>query len=64
VSRAEAALARGDLAGAVAALSVIEGESAAAARWLADARARLEAEAALEALREAATDRLSTQAGG
>lgn len=64
VSRAEAALVRGDLAGAVAALSEIRESSPAADAWLTDAEARLQAEAAVDALREAAVARLSTQTGG
>jgi len=64
VSRAEGALSRGDLAGAVAALSEIEGDSAAAAKWLGDANARLQAEAAVATLRAAVTERLTIQAGG
>lgn len=62
VSRAEAALARGDLAGAVAALSDIREASPRAAAWLDAAEARLAAEAAVTALREAAIARLSEQA--
>ncbi|MBP5858687.1 uroporphyrinogen-III synthase [Marivibrio halodurans] len=61
VSRAEAALARGDLAGAVAALSEIREASPRAAAWLDAAEARLDAEAAGTALREAAIARLSAQ---
>lgn len=48
VQRAETALARGDLAGAVQAIATLSGPSAAAAQsWLAEARRRLAAETAL-----------------
>lgn len=64
VSRAEAALARGDLSAAVAALSEIREASPAAARWLEAANARLDAEAAVERLRQAAVDRLTAGTEG
>ncbi|GIK98623.1 MAG: hypothetical protein BroJett029_28320 [Alphaproteobacteria bacterium] len=66
VARAEAMLGRSDLAGAVAELEGLDGRPAeAAAGWLADARARLAAEAALAALQAAVVARLApTGAGG
>lgn len=51
VSRAEAALARGDLTGAVAALTPVRDVSTTVDLWLAGAEARLAAEAALRNLR-------------
>jgi uroporphyrinogen-III synthase len=57
VARAEAKLAGGDLAGAIAELEGLEGAAAAAAApWLEQARARLVAEQAL--------DRLNTHTAG
>jgi hypothetical protein len=56
VARAEAALAEGELAVAVAELEGLEGPAAeAAAPWLAEARARLAAQEALAALQDRAT---------
>ena len=56
VARAEAALEDGDLAAAVAELEALDGAAAeAAAPWLAEARPRLAAEAALHTLQERAT---------
>jgi predicted nucleic acid-binding Zn-ribbon protein len=56
VARAEAALDGGDLAAAVAELEALDGAAAdAAAPWLAKARPRLAAEAALHTLQERAT---------
>lgn len=65
-ARAEAMLGRGDLAGAVAELDGLSGKPAeAAAGWLADAKARLAAEAALATLQSAVVARLApTGAGG
>ena len=61
VSTAQAALARGDLAGAVAALDVLTGANAEAARpWLQMARERLFVEAALDHLQELVTVRLGS----
>lgn len=55
--RAESRLARGDLSGAVEAIARLEGPAgAAAAGWLAQARARLEIEAALITLRSALSE--------
>jgi hypothetical protein len=60
VARAEAALAKGDLAAAVAELDGLGGAAAeAAAPWLAEARARLAAQEALAALQDRATHLLS-----
>ena len=60
VARAEAKLAAGDLAGAVAELEGLEGAAAeAAAPWLAQARARLAAESALDRLRAHTTGLLA-----
>jgi gas vesicle protein len=60
VARAEAALAKGDLAAAVAEVEALQGPAAAAAAdWLAAARTRLAATSALERLRSRATARLS-----
>ncbi|MEE8515658.1 MAG: mitofilin family membrane protein [Alphaproteobacteria bacterium] len=51
IARAEAILAKDDIAGAVTELSALEGAAAAAAKdWLAQARARLAADAALAAI--------------
>jgi uroporphyrinogen-III synthase len=51
LARAEAALAKADLAGALQALDGLDGAAAQAARdWLADARARLQADRAVAAL--------------
>ena len=59
VSAAQAALARGDLAGAVATLDPLTGANAEAARpWLRMARERLAGEAALDHLQELLTARL------
>jgi hypothetical protein len=59
VSTAQAALARGDLAGAVAALEPLTGADAEAARsWLLMARQRLAAETALDHVQELLTERL------
>jgi hypothetical protein len=60
VARAEAALAAGDLAAAVAELEPLEGAAdAAAAGWLTQAHERLAAQAALAALQDRATRLLS-----
>jgi hypothetical protein len=60
VARAEAALAEGDLARAVAELEPLEGAAdGAAASWLAQAHERLAAQAALAALQDRATRLLS-----
>lgn len=59
VSRAEAALARGDLAGAVTALAPEAGGSETLRVWLAAADSRLAAEAALANLRAAAAESLT-----
>ena len=60
VARAEARLADGDLAGAVAELEGLEGApAAAAAPWLEQARTRLAAENALHGLRAHATGLLA-----
>jgi hypothetical protein len=59
VSTAQTALARGDLAGAVAALESLTGADAEAARsWLLMARQRLAAETALDHVQELLTERL------
>ena len=59
VGAAQAALARGDLAGAVAALEPLTGADAEAARpWLLLARERLTAETALDHVQELLTERL------
>jgi uroporphyrinogen-III synthase len=50
IARAEARLKGGDLAGAVEAAGGVERRTEALERWLADARARIEADAALDAL--------------
>lgn len=64
LARAEAQLQTGDLAGAVAELDGMTGAAAAAAAdWLADARARLDADAAVDALETLAVTRLQTEAG-
>jgi hypothetical protein len=61
VSTAQAALGRGDLAGAVAALGSLTGVDAEAARpWLLMARERLAAEAALDHVQELLTQRLGS----
>ncbi len=58
---AQAALARGDLAGAVAALEPLAGADAEAARpWLLMARERLAAETALDHVQELLTERLGS----
>lgn len=59
VSRAEAALARGDLVSAVAALSPARDGSEAVATWLSSAEARIAAEADLDTLRAAASAALN-----
>ena len=60
VARAEAALAEGDLAAAVAELEPLEGAAdAAAASWLTQAHERLAAQAALAALQDRATRLMS-----
>jgi hypothetical protein len=60
VARAEAALAKGDLAAAVAELEGLAGPAAeAAAPWLAEAHERLAAQEALAALQDRATQLLS-----
>jgi hypothetical protein len=62
VSTAQAALAAGDLAGAVAALEPLTGADAEAARsWLLMARERLAAEAALDHVQELLTERLGSR---
>ena len=62
VSTAQAALARGDLAGAVAALEPLTGTDAEAARsWLLMARERLAAETALDHVQELLTERLGNR---
>jgi hypothetical protein len=59
VGAAQAALARGDLAGAVAAIEPLTGAEAEAARpWLLMARERLAAETALDHVQELLTERL------
>jgi hypothetical protein len=59
VSAAQAALARGDLFGAIAALEPLTGANAEAARpWLQMARQRLAVEAALDGLQQALAERL------
>jgi len=61
VSAAQAALARGDLAGALAALDPLTGANAEAARpWMRMAKERLAAEAALDRLQELLTARLGS----
>ena len=61
VGAAQAALARGDLAGAVAALEQLTGADAEAARpWLLMARERLAAETALDHVQELLTERLGS----
>jgi hypothetical protein len=61
VGLAQAALARGDLAGAVAALEPLTGADAEAAHpWLLMARERLAAEAALDHVQELLTERLGS----
>ena len=61
VSTAQAALGRGDLAGAVAALGSLTGADAEAARpWLLMAREQLAAEAALDHVQELLTQRLGS----
>jgi hypothetical protein len=61
VGAAQAALARGDLAGAVAALEPLTGADAEAARpWLLMARERLAAETALDHVQELLTERLGS----
>ena len=61
VGTAQAALARGDLAGAVAALEPLTGADAQAARpWLFMARERLAAETALDHIQELLTERLAS----
>jgi hypothetical protein len=61
VSTAQTALARGDLAGAVAALEPLTGADAEAARpWLSMARERLAAETALDHVQELLTERLGS----
>lgn len=63
LARAEGRLQDGDLAGAVEALGALQGDAAAAAEeWLAAARARLEAERAVEALNGLAVRRLARSA--
>ncbi len=59
VARAEAALDKGDLAAAVAEVEALEGPAAAAADWLAQARARLAATAALDRLQSRAAELLA-----
>lgn len=64
-ARAEARLAAGDLAGAVKALEGLEGAPArAAAGWLADAKARLDVNRALDALTVRAVKALGGASGG
>lgn len=58
VSRAEAALDRGDLNSALAALSEAAAQSASAAGWVAEAERLLRAQEALATLRAAVADRL------
>jgi hypothetical protein len=61
VGAAQAALARGDLAGAVGALEPLTGADAEAARpWLLMARERLAAETALDRVQELLTERLGS----
>jgi len=64
VSRAEAALQDGDLAGAVAAVEPLAGEDPAIAGWVTQAKQRLTASEALMALRGAALARLRMAATG
>ncbi len=64
VSRAEAALEQGDLAGAVAAVEPLAGEDPAIAGWVTQAKQRITASEALMALRGAALARLRMAATG
>ncbi len=65
VATAEAALARGDLAGAVAAVSSLAGAPAqAAASWLHQAQQRLQAEQTVAALTQEISSDLAAGAGG
>jgi len=57
IANAEERLAAGDLAGAIDAASALERRTEALDRWLVDARARLAADAALEALQARAVTR-------
>lgn len=64
ISRAEAAMARGDLASAVEILNGMQGaDSGALSTWLVNAQARLEALAAARALEEEALSRYAGAAG-
>ena len=63
LARAEGRLINGDLSGAVAAVASLDGEAAAAAsNWLRSARARLDAETALDNLNSYAIARLANAA--
>ena len=65
IARAEAKLLRGNLGGAVAELDGLAGAAAAAAAtWLGDARARLDAEVAVDRLEALAIARLQAGNGG
>lgn len=65
VARAEAALAKGDLGGAIAEVEGLAGRAAeAAGPWLADARARAEVEAVIARLHSVTLARLSPPSGG
>lgn len=60
LARAEAALARGDVAGAVALVEAIANAEAAAGDWLANARARAAVSTAIDAISSAALARAGT----
>lgn len=64
VSRAEAALENGDLAGAVAAVEPLAGEDPLIADWVKKAKQRMAASASLKVLRDAALARLRMAATG
>lgn len=63
VSKAEAALERGDLSGALAAMDSLRGTSEEADVWIAMAERRLQAEAALSTLQEAILDDIGVAGG-
>jgi uroporphyrinogen-III synthase len=63
-SRAEAALEKGDLAGAVAAVEPLAGEDPLIADWVKKAKQRMAASASLKVLRDAALARLRMAATG
>ena len=64
VSRAEAALHEGDLAGAIAAVEPLAGEDPVIADWVKKAKQRVTAAESLKALRAAALARLRMAATG